>query len=98
MASVKKKVGIPRTSEQYYEEMKKWQEQRLRNIAELEEKEDQNRMNGITFSPSINVKSKLLMKKNNQIPIYDRQIQPKKQPLPEGCTFKPNLNKPKKKE
>jgi hypothetical protein len=47
-------------------------------------------MNGVTFTPTINPKSKLLMKKKgNMLPIYERDAKPKR--LGEAITPKGGL-------
>lgn len=80
-----------RTYDNYYEEMVAWKEKKDKVNREKLEQQKLKEMEGATFKPTLNNKSKKMVSSHNRLPIEQRGLLKKKST--EQYSFAPNLAK-----
>lgn len=66
-----------RSSEQFYQNMKQWQQKKQQQVTSEAEKNKDKELIGATFKPQINKTSQKILGNKPRVPIYEREIKPK---------------------
>ncbi len=88
--------GNLRTKEEFFDSVYSWKERKEEKILRMAQQEQKAEMEGVTFTPAINSKSKLMAKRIGKVPIYDQEVRAKRVEADPHCTFHPLLHKPRK--
>lgn len=80
-----------RSYDEYFEEMVRWKEKNNKINKQKLEMQQSKELEGVTFKPLLNSKSKLMVASQNRLPIEQRGLM--KKPVKAEYSFAPNLNK-----
>jgi hypothetical protein len=80
-----------RTYDEYFDEMVKWREKANKQNREKLEQQQSKELEGVTFKPALNTKSKKMVASQNRLPIDQRGLMKPK--AEKDYSFRPTLTK-----